>query len=207
MRLLALLLSLAIQPARGEEVLHAVRDDSGCVASVAGLPEWEGLYSSEDPRLKGQSLVVVLKAQRAVLVFSEGERQGCWDAALAWDYPSGTKKHQGDRRTPEGWYRISDAPESSYYGAMLIHYPATRDADRGLALGLIDQAKRDEIAAAHTAGTRPDQYTKLGGRILIHGGGSDYDWTLGCVGMDNEDVDALRALLSEGKRADILILP
>jgi murein L,D-transpeptidase YafK len=131
----------------------------------------------------------------------------CWPAALALDYPAGQKQREGDRKTPEGWYRTSDKPTSQFYGAIAVHYPNVQDADAGLARGQITKARRDAISSADARGTKPPQYSSLGGEILVHGGGNFPDWTLGCVALENADLDRLRGLLPAGMKTDILILP
>ena len=37
----------------------------------------------------------------------------------------------------------------------------------------------------------PPWNTSLGGEIMIHGHGSETDWTLGCIAVDNEVMDIL----------------
>jgi L,D-peptidoglycan transpeptidase YkuD (ErfK/YbiS/YcfS/YnhG family) len=73
--------------------------------------------------------------------------------------------------------------------------------------GLIDETQQAAIEAALAAGKIPPQDTKLGGALLVHGGGAGADWTLGCVAMEDADIDELRAALPAGMRTDILILP
>lgn len=191
-------------------------DTGGCPAAVSELPA--GRYVATDRRLKGQALVVVFKEDRRVGRYQGGalarEPDGgpsCWPIALGvgdtGEYPPGHKVRQGDRRTPEGWYRTSDKPWSQFYGAVAVHYPNGADADRGLAAGLIDEAQHAAIIEALARGAKPPQDTRLGGEILIHGGGSSADWTLGCVALDNDDLDGLRAELPKGMRTDVLILP
>ncbi len=34
----------------------------------------------------------------------------------------------------------------------------------------------------------PPWHTPLGGEIGIHGGGTKYDWTYGCIAMSDEDI-------------------
>jgi len=189
----------------------------GCVETVAELPPSSQLQAA-DARLQGAQLVVVLKARRRAMVFSAGSlRRGadgaadCWAVALGVDqqgqHPSGAKQRRGDRSTPEGWYRSSDKPWSSFAPAVAIHYPNAADARRGLAAGLISQAQHDGIVSALRAGRKPDQKTRLGGDILFHGGGNHPDWTWGCIAFSDEDNQAFRAALPEGLRTDVLILP
>ncbi len=192
---------------------------ASCVESVADLPGSD-LYRRDDPRLQYDRLIVVAKQTRRVMLFSNGKlrhdrpdnSQSCWKVALGVDQqgrPSGTmdKTQQGDRRTPEGWFRTSDKPWSQYQDAILIHYPSTRHAQRALEEGRIQQGMLQKIALAELAGTPPPQDTVLGGEILLHGGGSQVDWTWGCIALNNNDLDELRALLPAGMKTWMLILP
>jgi len=172
----------------------------GCVAQATALP------TPPDPRLH-EEVVVVQKANRTLALYRGGVVQGCWRVALASGYVDGHKVRRGDLRTPEGWYWTSDKPWSSFDHAIAVHYPARQDAVRGLRDGLIDAAQHDAIIAALDAGRKPPQDTRLGGEILIHGGGGRVDWTLGCVAMDNPDLLALRAELPTSLRFRLLILP
>lgn len=176
------------------------------VAGAACLPTVDGIPGA-DARLRGPAVIVVWKEERRLQVFAGGKSAACFPVALAAGYVPGHKVRQGDLRTPEGWYRTSDRPWSQFYGAITVHYPRAVDADRGLAAGLIDQAQRDAIAAAERAGTAPPMNTALGGMIVVHGGGSSADWTLGCVALENADIDAVRALLPSTMATDVLILP
>ena len=37
-----------------------------------------------------------------------------------------------------------------------------------------------------------------GGAIGIHGGGSDNDWTLGCIALENSDIDVIYSQIQLG---------
>lgn len=179
-----------------------------CPATTAELPA-SPLFLASDERLRGDDLVVVLKSQRLTGLYDGGVLTGCWRVALGMGGggDAGPKEREGDRRTPEGWYRTSDRPTSQYYHAIFLHYPNLADADRGLAAGLIDGATRDALAEAWHQGDAPSQDTALGSYLLFHGGGSSSDWTLGCVALENADIDALRAELPKGMRTWALLLP
>lgn len=85
----------------------------------------------------------------------------------------------------------------------MISYPNSEDADRGLWQGLIDQWAHDEIKAAFSDGRTPPQYTALGGRIGIHGGDKpdfDNNWTWGCIGLTNSDIEDFYDYVSIGTR-------
>ncbi|MCP4808207.1 MAG: L,D-transpeptidase family protein [Proteobacteria bacterium] len=171
----------------------------GCPASTEGL--------SDDKRLHGDAVVLVFKEARRLGLYADDALAGCWQVGLAYDYNAGHKQVRGDLRTPEGWYRTSDKPWSQFYGAIAVHYPGKADAERGLKAEVITQEQHDAIVAAIDAGKKPPQDTRLGGEILIHGGGGEVDWTLGCVALDNGDLDTLRAELPGTMRTDVLVLP
>ena len=184
----------------------------GCPLAIADLsaPAW---LSPDDPRLSGGSVIVVLKEARRIGLYSEGAlaevggAPACWSVGLAMGYPSGPKRQEGDMKTPEGWYATSDKPWSSFYNAVAVHYPNEADADAGVEAGLISEPEAQAIRRATQRREKPAQTTAMGGEILIHGGGGRSDWTLGCVAMDDDDIDALRALLPASMRTDALLLP
>lgn len=186
----------------------------GCPATVEALPL--GALTTA-AALKGPALMVVEKDARRLGLYRDGAlvtvggAPACWPVALgitdAGVYPPGPKVRQGDRRTPEGLYATSDKPWSSFKNAIAVHYPNAADAAAGLRAGLITQAQHDAIVAAVKAGKKPSQETRLGGEILVHGGGSAADWTWGCVALDDDDLLTLRGALPAGMVAEVLILP
>jgi murein L,D-transpeptidase YafK len=193
------------------ELQGAVQPASPCVESVAELSLLPGM-EADDVRLQGKHLIVVHKADRRLQRFSEGTAvklgdglDACWPVGLG-PAPMGHKYRQGDGRTPEGWYRTSDKPWSQWYAAIAVHYPNSHDAQAGRVQGRINKPTERRIQAALAAGKKPLQSTDLGGEILIHGQGSA-DWTLGCVGLENPDIEALRASLPKNMQTDVLILP
>ncbi|MCB9674071.1 MAG: L,D-transpeptidase family protein [Alphaproteobacteria bacterium] len=185
----------------------------GCVAKAADLPA-SSYHTAEDPRWAKDDIIVVLKEKRRVMLFDAGElvtlpdgTPACWQAGLGSGYPAGHKQRMGDMKTPEGWYATSDRPWSMFYGAITVHYPGVADAKRGVKQGLITSDQAAEIESAHAKGTLPPMETRLGGKILLHGGGGSTDWTLGCVALDDANIDALRAELPKSMRTQVLILP
>lgn len=165
--------------------------------------------------------IVVEKELRQLSLYSEQKlvtidgKPAQWHVGLG-DAPLGHKQAEGDERTPEGSYYISDHSESSsYHGSILIHYPNTEDAKAGLETEQITEAQYSKIIQAEQNQGRPPMDAKLGGWLLIHGSGKAsglppkagaYDWTNGCIAMSNDDLDALRNTLGtiDGQ---ILILP
>ena len=192
------------------EAVSAVPEAHACVGHVAQLP---GVDSAE-PRLSAAHLLVVRKSSRSVQLFRQGravegtgmEGKACYKVGLGFA-PEGHKQREGDGRTPEGWYRSSDKPWSSFHAAIAVHYPNADDAAAGLADQRISAAVARTITTAVNRREKPPQTTALGGEILLHGGGSSTDWTLGCIALNDPDIDALRALLPKNMRVDVRILP
>ena len=178
---------------------------TACPATTDALPAGP-LVDPADARLRGDHLVVVLKERRVLGHYVNGALERCAPVGLAAGAPPGPKRREVDRRTPEGWYRTSDKPTSRWYHAIAVHYPGEADADLGLREGRIDPPTRDAIVAAVHADTKPPQATGLGGEILFHGGGAS-DWTLGCIALEDADIDGLRAALPADLRFWTLILP
>lgn len=200
-------------PASADDTPARTEALADCPATAAELPA-STYHTAADSRFQRDGVIVVLKEQRRIMLYDHGQiatiaggGPACWRVGLGSGYPAGHKQRQGDMRTPEGWYSTSDRPWSAFYAAITVHYPEAADADRGEGAGLISASEAAAIREASANGSMPPMDGKLGGRILVHGGGSSTDWTLGCVAMDDADIEALRARLPKGMRTKILILP
>ena len=156
------------------------------------------LDTIKDPR-------IVIRKSKRVLELYDGKHQiKTYKFALGFA-PTGDKKMEGDGKTPEGeFYVFTKNPKSQFHLSLGLSYPSTDDAARGLADGLITKQERDEIVAAIEAGKMPPQKTKLGGEIYIHGGGTDSDWTWGCVALKNDEIEELFAAIPLGTKVTIL---
>jgi len=206
--MLILLLSLLPVPPVRAAPPQPAGDASACPGSVEGLPA-DPRLDPADARLQDPALIVVLKERRRLALYRDGALvpEACWPVGLGFGDPQGPKRIRGDRKTPEGWYRTQDKPWSKFYAALAVSYPNAQDARWGLDHGRVDAATSQGLVQADRAGRMPDQGTALGGQILIHGGGGSSDWTLGCIALDDADIDALRAALPAGLKTDLLILP
>ena len=87
----------------------------------------------------------------------------------------GTKRRQGDSKTPTGTYRISKLRESSRFHYFIqLDYPNLIDAWHGYKNQVIDADEFKKIAAAYKNRKEPPQDTELGGFIGIHGLGKNH---------------------------------
>ena len=139
--------------------------------------------------------IEVFKAKRE-LQFFDGERLiKTYRIALGAN-PKPPKEREGDKATPEGSYYICRKnPKSQFYLSLGISYPGPPDAERGVKAGLICESERKAIVEAHRTGATPPWNTKLGGEIFVHGGGTQSDWTWGCIALDNADIKELYQLV------------
>lgn len=118
--------------------------------------------------------------------------------------PVGDKFREGDLRTPEGEYFVcSRNVQSRFHLFAGISYPGPKDARRGVESGRISARLGREIEETAAKKVRPPWKTPLGGEIGIHGNGSSSDWTLGCIAVDDEDIERLWFFLQIGTKVVI----
>lgn len=119
----------------------------------------------------------------------------------------GDKKVAGDHKTPEGTFYISEklvlSPTDPYLGTrwMRLSYPNPEDGSRGLQNGIIDKTTYQKIISTFNERKTTPQRTALGGGVGIHGGsipelGSN--WTWGCIGLSNKDIEEFYDYISVG---------
>jgi len=110
----------------------------------------------------------------------------------------GDKNIAGDHKTPEGSFYVCQKsvlnPPQEEFGTrwMRLSYPNYEDADRGLKQEMIDVDTYNSIIDSLNKKWIPPQRTKLGGGVGIHGGytpGKVRDWTWGCIGMYDKDIE------------------
>lgn len=134
--------------------------------------------------------LVIIKSERTLSVFSKTTKIKTYFIALGKN-PVGKKQFEGDYKTPEGIYSIdAKSASSKYHKNLNISYPNEEDT---------------KYAAA--------QQKRAGGEIKIHGlpnGYNEknyirYDWTHGCIGLTNSEIDELYKHIRIG--SPVLILP
>lgn len=117
--------------------------------------------------------------------------------------PAGQKEREGDERTPEGVYRISSKSESERFHRFLgISYPNAEDLARAKKNGI---DKPGGGIGIH--GTKPKLATLARAWIRLSsatGLGQLWGPTDGCIGLANEDVASLYALVPVGTKVTIV---
>lgn len=134
--------------------------------------------------------VVVHKAERELLLVAEGKILKRYRIALG-GHPRGHKTQEGDRRTPEGVYRIAGRnPRSAYHLSLRISYPNEEDRT---------QAARRGVSP--------------GGDIMIHGLPNGFgwigrlhrwaDWTAGCIAVTDSEIEEIWRSVPDGTPVEI----
>jgi len=134
--------------------------------------------------------VVVQKSARNLSIFRDGKRLKTYRVALGRN-PVGPKQEEGDMKTPEGIYKIdSRNARSSFHLALHISYPSDDDNRRSTERGV-----------------------SAGFDIMIHGirNGLGWigafhrwrDWTAGCIGLTDEEIEELWRVTPDGTTIEI----
>jgi murein L,D-transpeptidase YafK len=163
------------------------------VAPYAQASEYQILISKKNNEL------IVEKAGEVVKKFHIASGKG----------GKGTKRRQGDSKTPLGVYRISKFKKSSRFHYFIqLDYPNLIDAWYGYKNKTIDSKDFKRIASAYKKREAPPQDTKLGGFIGIHGLGieneekltihQEINWTEGCIALTNNEINDLRKFVDVG---------
>ncbi len=136
--------------------------------------------------------IKVYKKRRILELYDNNKIIGRFKIGLG-RAPEGDKEKEGDNKTPEGTYYMCYRNGNSKYTYFIgISYPNVKDAKRGLDQGIINQTTYNRIKRAIEAKQQPPWNTPLGGAVGLHGGGTKYDWTYGCMALSDEDINILK---------------
>lgn len=159
-------------------------------SAVAGTLGWANFHENPLPAGVEADLVVVGKAKRQLLLYSDGHLLKSYRVSLG-RVPVGAKEREGDKKTPEGEYLIDfRKADSAYFRALHISYPSAAD-----------------VEAARKMGVPP------GDAIMIHGvrNGLGWagrlhrlaDWTAGCIAVTNQEMAELWRAIPDGTPIDL----
>ncbi|HCY41810.1 MAG TPA: hypothetical protein DHV48_10715 [Prolixibacteraceae bacterium] len=155
--------------------------------------KWKSLANDAIAASRGGNKVILVdKFARKLYVYQSGKVLRSYDAEFGPNWMA-HKERAGDKATPEGNYRITKKKERGntiYHKALLLDYPNAEDKMRFA-------AKKKQGLISRSAG--------IGNLIEIHGhGGQGFNWTSGCVGLRDNDIDDLFRLVGAGTRVTIV---
>jgi murein L,D-transpeptidase YafK len=130
---------------------------------------------------KKVDLIVINKSRHQLTLFSEGRLVREYEVSLGRN--PGRKSQRGDGKTPEGKYKVvSKVRNSKFHSALLLSYPNEDDLQRARELG-VDPGSDIEIHGLENG---------LGWIGAAH---KYVDWTDGCIGMTDEEIDDVVSLV------------
>ncbi|MCP5423941.1 MAG: L,D-transpeptidase [Gammaproteobacteria bacterium] len=124
---------------------------------------------------------------------------------------AGVKRTRGDEITPVGNFTIGWVNPTSRFNLFFgLDYPNKEYADTAYREGRIDRYTYARIVNALSQGQTPPQDTPLGGSIGIHGLGAGdpeihslFNWTTGCIALDNYQIERLAHWVRIGTQVEI----
>jgi murein L,D-transpeptidase YafK len=144
----------------------------------------------------GRVYLVIDKSDYELKVFDEEGWYATYPVVFG-NKNLGDKMMEGDRRTPEGNFKIiSKRPHQKWHKMLMLDYP--------------NKDSWAKFAERKAKGLIP-KGSKIGGGIAIHGTWpndnivvDDYtNWTNGCIALKNDDLDELEAFLPVGTQVSI----
>jgi len=159
------------------------------VLLALGLSWFLGQDQSDTP-VAGVNRLVLIKHEHRLILYRDSQVIAKYRVALGRG-GLGPKQQEGDNKVPEGTYRIvAHQPHSDFHNALRIGYPTASQA-----------------VALRARGVSP------GGDIMIHGlkNGLGWigeahalvDWTRGCIGMTNSQIDRIAREVPDGTAIEI----
>jgi hypothetical protein len=109
----------------------------------------------------------------------------------------GPKRYEGDATTPIGDYHVVRRRPSKWHTYLALDYPNDTDRRRWAKAQLNGEIPQDKgpgsaIAIHGHRASQPERLHKL------------IDWTLGCVALDNDEIDEVAAAVPIGTRVRIV---
>jgi lipoprotein-anchoring transpeptidase ErfK/SrfK len=155
--------------------------------------KWKNLSNDAISASRGGNKVILIdKVAHKLYVYQSGNAIRSYEAEFGPNWMA-HKERNGDRATPEGNYHVTIEKthgNTIYHKALLLDYPNAEDR-RMFAL----KKKKGVLSRG----------TGIGNLIEIHGnGGKGFDWTIGCIGLRDRDIDDLCRLVGSGTRVTIV---
>jgi L,D-transpeptidase-like protein len=162
---------------------HAAQLNSelGRYADKAQVDHWRAMVrrAVDWSKQHHAAALVVVKARKRLTLYRNGQAVASYPVRLGFNGVQ-EKRYEDDGATPEGTYRVirmRDRGQTEFYRAFLLDYPNADDQQR--------------FQSARKTGMIPAQ-ARIGGNIEIHGEANRrLSQTLGCVMLDNRQMDAL----------------
>ncbi|WP_299690352.1 L,D-transpeptidase family protein [uncultured Vibrio sp.] len=142
-------------------------------------------FSDLEPSRQVVTLVKVDKSKRRMYLLKGDEVIQEYRIALGKE-PKGHKRFEGDKRTPEGKYRLDYImEESEFYRSVHIDYPRPSDK-RWAEKNKVDPGGNIKVHGIRNGEWRSPDFIQ------------SFDWTDGCIALTNQDMDEFIELVKMG---------
>ena len=161
-----------------------------CVLATFGAAQTKSPTQAQSKSSEHADAIVILKKDHLLQLYYQGKLIRTYKVALG----SGglaPKQREGDARTPEGHYVIDlHNANSKYHKSLHISYPNADDQNRARKGGY-------SPGGAIMIHGLPDKFAYMG---ALH---RQWDWTLGCVAVTDDEIDEIWNLVPNGTSVDI----
>lgn len=193
-------------------VIFLLLTTTACVRLETSSPEIQpSVQSLKKPAVPLEPWLLVDTKEEALSVVRGAEILERFDNIAFGVSGVGIKRQRGDGITPVGVFRVGwFNPQSRFKFFIGLNYPNLTYVTQAYKEKRIDKTTYEQVRQALLAGYVPPQDTLLGGQIGIHGVGAgdldvhrNFNWTNGCVALDNEQIQRLVTWVEKGTRVVI----
>ncbi|MEL6353789.1 MAG: L,D-transpeptidase [Cyanobacteria bacterium J06627_28] len=185
---------LCLPSCEADSSIHTPLPEGDFMNADSSLQDLLGTSNEYD---NAQVSLLIEKGQHRVTLYYESQPIKSYEAVFG-TAPIGDKRFEGDRKTPEGIFRIHDLyPHDEWSKFIWLDYPTPQSWRKHL---------RSKLSGEISLGTT------IGGQIGIHGvpEGADglietrSDWTWGCISLKNSDVNEIYEFVTHGTVVEIV---
>ncbi|WP_437728491.1 L,D-transpeptidase family protein [Sorangium sp. So ce861] len=137
------------------------------------------------------------KSDHTLELVAGGEVVRSYRVALGPGGP-GPKLYEGDRRTPVGTYRVAGRIQGLFHRFLVVSYPNEEDRRRYAEL-----RQRGEVppgrGIGHGIGIHGVGGAQRAGALRA-GAHKETDWTLGCIALDDDEIDEVARRTPDGAK-------
>jgi len=158
--------------------------------------------------------IVVYKQERRMDFIENGKVVNTYNIRLAFAlnnpfFKMGPKRLRGDHQTPEGHYKIQKKRKNTNYRkSLLINYPNKKDIKWGIKNGYKKQELGDLILIHGERRTPTPELLRYARKLGVEDQSvdqwlkqnfyPDYDWTNGCIAINENEMNEIFELIDEG---------
>ncbi len=161
------------------------------LALAAASVGTETRLAAVPPPAQAERLVIDKSDRTLTIHFTDGAARTLQGVRFGRNWAAGPKRQRGDRRTPEGDYRVleyratrDDYPDVTYLPALYLDYPNAQDVAASASLG-VDPGDAIMIHGPHPS--VPEAVLRWRG-----------DWTDGCAALTAAQMTYLMRFTREG---------